>query len=96
MDGRKCPYCAESIKAEALKCHCCGTDLTQSSWNDSERSGPAVVACRTCNVELIPVRVKRGLPPLRSARREALLKPPVGGPTRVCSGFWRSLQQINV
>ena len=35
--NRKCPYCAEEVKAEAMKCKHCGSELTPLADNELKR-----------------------------------------------------------
>ena len=53
---KKCRYCAESIRATAIKCRYCGSVLTAEGREGSDSAGVSVAACEKCNVQLIQVQ----------------------------------------
>jgi hypothetical protein len=64
-DEKKCPFCAEIIKAEAVKCRFCGSDLNEAvkPGNDSSKisTQPRIASCPECNVALIATQKKSSL-----------------------------------
>ena len=59
LEEKQCPYCAETIKSEALKCRFCGSDLLEKNSGQSEpqpKTEPSVALCSKCNVALLSVQ----------------------------------------
>ena len=50
MEEKKCPYCAEMIKAEAIRCRFCGSDLKKSSKNIPTGWGLLMIVATTIGI----------------------------------------------
>ena len=57
-DEKQCPFCAETIKAAAIKCRFCGSSLTDEAHDNQRKEdrGVRVASCPNCLVAMISTR----------------------------------------